>query len=89
MYQALLSPHKREPRFQATFMSDPSTAYESLKEAIRPEFGETYWNPDKNIFCRSLKSGVDLFPGTIIPDRSIIRAIIDRKEVGTTAYKHE
>ena len=27
-----------------SFLSEPSTAYESLQEAIRREFGDVYWS---------------------------------------------
>ena len=76
-----------------SFTSDPSTAYENLKGGIRREF-EDVLEPGQDFFLQKKSEEwggvfIDLCPGTVIPDRSIIKAIIDRKEVGTMIFKHE
>ena len=71
------------PRNRTVSVSNPSTAYESLKEVIRREFGDVLEPGQEFILQKKSEEWggvfIDLCPGTIIPDRLIIKAIIDRK----------
>ena len=63
-----------------SFMCNPVTAYDKLKEAIRSEFQDVL-DPRQEFFLQKKSEEwgglfVDLCPGEDIPNRSIIKAII-------------